>query len=112
MKLRAPVPQLSATSKQGTRTSIKRKTPEVEEVDPVVSTKDAKPFGKRLIKTVAKKISAKKPKVIEATPDTLIEETVSLIEELDNATTLFALMKDVDQKRQTQAELIEAQHVL
>uniref|UniRef100_A0A2N9GFN9 Aminotransferase-like plant mobile domain-containing protein n=1 Tax=Fagus sylvatica TaxID=28930 RepID=A0A2N9GFN9_FAGSY len=112
LKLRAPVPQLLATSKQGTRTSIKRKTPEVEKVDPVVSTKDAKPSGKRLIKTVAKKISAKKPKVIEATPDTSIEETVSLIEELDNATTLFALMKDVDQKRKTQAELIEAQHVL
>ena len=35
-----------------------------------------------------------------------------MVKELDDATTLFALMKDVDQKRQTQPKLIEAQQVL
>ena len=108
LKLRAPIPQLLAAFEQGTRTSIKRKTPEVEKVDPAISTKDVKSFAKKFVKTVAKKTTAKKQKTIEVKPDASIEEAVSLVEDLDDTTTLSTLMREVDQKRQTQAELIEA----
>jgi hypothetical protein len=63
VQLQAPLLRLPAPSEQGTRTSTKRKSPEVEEVDPTVSPKGAKPSGKKLIKTVAKKSTAKKPRL-------------------------------------------------
>jgi hypothetical protein len=87
LKIRAPAPQLPAASEQGTHTSTKRKTPEVKEVDPTVSTKDAKPSGNGLVKTVAKKTTATKPKIIKAALNALIEEAVSLVEDLDDAST-------------------------
>ena len=112
LKIRAPAPQLPAASEQGTCTSTKRKTPEVKEVDPAVSTKDAKPSGNGLVKSVAKKTTAKKPKIIKAALDALIEEAVSLVEDLDDASTLSNLMKEIDQKKQIQVEFIEVQQVL
>lgn len=112
LKLRVLAPQLPIVLEQGTRTSTKRKTPEVEEVDSAVSTKDIKSSGKRLVKTVAKKTTSKKPNIVEVAPKASIEEAVSLVEDLDDTTTLSVLMREVDQKRQTQAELIETQQVL
>ena len=51
LKLQAPILRLPASSKQGTRTLTKHKIPEIEEVNPTVSTKGAKPSGKKLVKT-------------------------------------------------------------
>ena len=65
----APLLMLPALSEQGIRTSTKRKSLEVEEVNPAVSPKGAKPSGKKLIKTVAKKSTAKKAKVVEVILD-------------------------------------------
>uniref|UniRef100_A0A2N9HXF3 Aminotransferase-like plant mobile domain-containing protein n=1 Tax=Fagus sylvatica TaxID=28930 RepID=A0A2N9HXF3_FAGSY len=108
-----PLQQISSSGKKisrgGIHTSTKRKTPEVEEVDFIVSTKDAKPSGKKLVKTVSKRTVAKKPKIIKAGHDASIEEAVPLVDDLDDATTLSILMKEVDQKRQIKAELVEAQ---
>jgi hypothetical protein len=53
-----PLFMLPAPLKQGVRTSTKHKSPEVEEeVDPTASPKGAKPSGRKLIKTTAKKPS-------------------------------------------------------
>ena len=53
-----PLFMLPAPLKQGVRTSTKRKSPEVEEeVNPTASPKGAKPSGRKLIKTAAKKPS-------------------------------------------------------
>ena len=93
VRLYAPTPQLPTSLEHGACTSTKRKTPEVEEIDPAVSTTGVKPSGKKLIKTVPKKTTAKKPRVIEETPDALIKEVEPLVEELDDATNLFALIK-------------------
>uniref|UniRef100_A0A2N9G039 Uncharacterized protein n=1 Tax=Fagus sylvatica TaxID=28930 RepID=A0A2N9G039_FAGSY len=78
VRLHTPTPQLPASSKQGTRTSTKRKTPEVEEIDLAFFTKDAKPSGRKLIKIVAKRATAKKLRVIEVTPNASIKEAKPL----------------------------------
>ena len=89
---------LPTSSEQGVRTSIKRKSPEVEEeVEPTASPKGAKTSGRKLIKTVAKKPSAKKVKVIEVIPDPPILDVEPLDEDLDDATTLSELTRKVDE---------------
>uniref|UniRef100_A0A2N9EM61 Aminotransferase-like plant mobile domain-containing protein n=1 Tax=Fagus sylvatica TaxID=28930 RepID=A0A2N9EM61_FAGSY len=105
----APLLILLAPSEQGTRTSTKRKSPEVEEVDLAVSPKGAKLFGKRLIKAVAKMSTAKKAKVVEVVPDFSIIEVEPLDEELDDTTTLSNLMRKVDEQKQVLSGIIEAQ---
>ena len=105
----APLLMLLAPSEQGTRTSTKRKSPEVEEVNPVASPKGSKPSGKKLIKTVAKKSTAKKAKVVEVVPNSSIIEVEFLDEDLDDATTLSNLMRQVDEKKQVLSGIIEAQ---
>jgi hypothetical protein len=84
------------------------KTLEVEEVDPAASTKGAKPSGKKLIKTVAKKCTAKKLRVVEVTSDTSIIEIEPLDKELDDATTLSAFIRDVNEQKQILGGIIKA----
>jgi hypothetical protein len=47
---------------------------------------------------VAKKSTAKKPRVVEVTPDTSIIEIEPLEEELDYATTLSTLIRNVNEQ--------------
>ena len=84
------------------------KTLEVEEVDPAASTKGAKPSSKKLIKTMAKKCTAKKLRAVEVTPDISIIEIELLDKELDDATTLSALIKDVNEQKQILGGIIKA----
>ena len=112
LRLLTPTPQMPAASELGTRTSTKRKTPKVEEIDPAISTKNVKPSSKKLIKTVTKKTTAKKLRVIKAIPDTLIKEVKPMVEELDDASTLSTLMKNVSQQRQVLGGIIKAQQAL
>jgi hypothetical protein len=108
-----PLLMLPASSEQGVRTSIKRKSPEVEEeVEPTASPKGAKTSGRKLIKTAAKKTTAKKVKVIEVVPDPPILEVEPLDEDLDDATTLSNLTRKVDEQKQVLSGLIEAQEAL
>ncbi len=100
LKLQAPLLKLPTPSEQGTRTSTKRKILEVEEVDHTVFTKDAKPSGKKLIKTVAKKSTAKKARVVEVVLDFSIIEVESLDEERNDTTTLSNLMMSIDEQKQ------------
>jgi hypothetical protein len=104
-----PLLTLPAPSEQGVRTSIKRKSLEVEEeVDLTASPKGAKPFGRKFIKTAAKKPTAKKAKVAEVNPDPSILEVEPLDEDLDNTTTLSNLMRKVDEQKQVLSGIIEA----
>jgi hypothetical protein len=112
LQLQAPILKLPAPSEQGTHTSTKRKIYEVEEVDPTVSPNGAKPSGKKLFKTVAKKSSAKKAKVVEVAPDSSIIEVESLEEELDDTTTLSNLVRKIDEQKQIMSGVIEAQEAL
>ena len=112
LKLHAPILNLPASSEQGTRSLTKRKTPEVEEVDPTASTIGAKPFGKKLIKTLAKKSTAKKPRDVEITPDTSIIKIEFLENELNDATILSTLIKSVNEQKQILGGIIEAQEAL
>ena len=109
VRLHALTPQLPTSLGHGARTSTKRKTPKVEEIDPAIFTTGVKPFGKKLIKRVAKKTTTKKLRVIEVTSDALIKEVEPLVEELDDATTLFALIKRGGQQKQVLGGIIEAQ---
>ena len=88
------------------------KTLEVEEVDPAASTKGAKPSSKKLIKTMAKKCTAKKLRAVEVTPDISIIEIELLDKELDDATTLSALIRDVNEQKQILGGIIKAQKAL
>uniref|UniRef100_A0A2N9H3S9 Aminotransferase-like plant mobile domain-containing protein n=1 Tax=Fagus sylvatica TaxID=28930 RepID=A0A2N9H3S9_FAGSY len=108
----APLLMLPALSEQGIRTSTKRKSPEVEEVNPAISPKGAKPSGKKLIKTVAKKSTAKKAKVVEVIPDSSTIEMEPLDEDLGDTTTLSNLMRKVDEQKQVLSDIIEAQKAL
>jgi hypothetical protein len=108
----APLLMLSALSEQGIRTSTKRKSPEVEEVNPAIFPKGAKPSGKKLIKTVAKKSTAKKAKVVEVIPDSSTIEMEPLDEDLGDTTTLSNLMRKVDEQKQVLSDIIEAQKAL
>ena len=103
---------LPAPSEQRIRTSTKRKSPEIEEVDLTISPKGAKPSGRKHIKTAAKKPTAKKAKVVEVTPDSSIMEVKPLDEDLDDATTLSNLMRKVDEQKQVLSGIIEAQEAL
>ena len=95
-----PLLMLPTSSEQGVRTSIKRKSPEVEEeVEPTASPKGAKTSGKKLIKTAAKKPTAKKVKVVKVVPDPPILEVEHLDEDLDDATTLSNLTRKVDEQK-------------
>ena len=108
-----PLLMLPAPSEQGIRTSTKRKSPEVEEeVNPTVSPIGAKPSGRKLIKTAAKKSSAKKAKVVEVVPDSLITEVEPLDEDLDDTTTLSNMMRKADEQKQVLSGIIEAQEAL
>uniref|UniRef100_A0A2N9FVM5 Aminotransferase-like plant mobile domain-containing protein n=1 Tax=Fagus sylvatica TaxID=28930 RepID=A0A2N9FVM5_FAGSY len=93
LQLQAHLLRLPAPLEQGTFTSTKCKIPEVEEVDLAVSPKGAKPSGKKLVKIVAKKSTAKKAKVVEVVLDSSIIEVESLEEELDDTATLSNLAK-------------------
>jgi hypothetical protein len=110
-QLQALILRLPAPSEQGTCTSTKRKIPEVEEVDPVVSPKGAKPFVKKLVKTVAKKSTAKIAKVVEVVPESSIIEVESLEEELDDTATLSNLVRKIDEQKQILSGVIEALEV-
>ena len=112
LQLQAPLLKLPTPSEQGTRTSTKRKTLEVEKVDPAVSPKGAKPFSKKLVKIVAKKSAAKKAKVVEVVPDSSIIEVEPLEEELDNIATLFNLVRKIDEQKKILSGVIEAQEAL
>ena len=112
LQLQAPLLKLPTPSEQGTRTSTKRKTLEVEKVDPAVSPKGAKPFSKKLVKIVAKKSAAKKAKVVEVVPDSSIIEVEPLEEELDNIATLFNLVSKIDEQKKILSGVIEAQEAL
>ena len=102
-------PHASSSSDQGVRTLAKRKSSEVEEeAEPITSPKGAKTSGRKLIKTVAKKPSAKKVKVIEVIPDPPILDVEPLDEDLDDATTLSELTRKVDEQKQVLSGLIEA----
>ena len=97
---------------QGTHSSTKRKTPEVEEVDPAAITIGAKPSGKKFIKTLAKKSTAKKPRDVEITPDTSIIKIEFLENELNDATILSTLIKSVNEQKQILCGIIKAQEAL
>ena len=112
LKLQAPILRLPAPSEQGTRISTKRKTPEVEKVDPTIPSKGAKSSGKKLVKTVAKKSTAKKAKVVEIVYDSSIIEVEPLEEELDDAATLSNLIRSIDEQKQVLSGVIEAQEAL
>jgi hypothetical protein len=104
---------LPAPSEQGVRTSAKRKSPKVEEeVDPIASPKGVKTSGRKLVKTTAKKPTAKKVKVVEVVSDPSILEVEPLDEDLDDATTLSNLMRKVNEQKQVLNGLIEAQEAL
>uniref|UniRef100_A0A2N9HWC3 Aminotransferase-like plant mobile domain-containing protein n=1 Tax=Fagus sylvatica TaxID=28930 RepID=A0A2N9HWC3_FAGSY len=91
--LRNQLMKLLAPSEQRTRTSTKRKTPpKVKEVNTAISPKGAKPSGKRLIKTIAKKSTNKKAKVVEVVLDSSIIEVEPLEDELDDFATLSNLL--------------------
>jgi hypothetical protein len=108
-----PLLMLPAPSEQGIRTATKQKSPEVEkEVNPTVSPKCAKPSGRKLINTAAKKSSAKKAKVVEVVLDSLIIEVEPLDEDLDDTTTLSNLMRKADEQKQVLNGIIEAQEAL
>ena len=109
LQFQAPLLRLLAPSEQGTHTSTKRKTPEVEKVDLAVSPKGAKPSDKRLIKTVAKKSTAKKAKIVEVVFDSSIIEAESLEDELDDAATLSNLVRKIDEHKQILSGVIEAE---
>ena len=112
LQLQAPLLRFLAPSEQGIRTSTKRKTPEVEEVDPTISPKGAKPSGKGLIKTTTKKSIAKKAKVVEVVFDSSIIEVEPLDEELDDTATLSNLVKKIDEQKQILSGVTEAQEAL
>ena len=96
-----PFLMLPASSEQEVRTSTKRKSPEVEEeVKPTPSPKGAKTSSRKLIKTAAKKPTAKKVKVVEVVPDPPILEVEPLDEDLDDTTTLSNLTRKVDEQKQ------------
>ena len=112
LQLQAPLLRFLAPSEQGIRISTKRKTPEVEEVDPTISPKGAKPSGKGLIKTTTKKSTAKKAKVVEVVFDSSIIEVEPLDEELDDTATLSNLVKKIDEQKQILSGVTEAQEAL
>ena len=58
---------------------------------------------------MAKKSTTKKPKVVEVTLETPIIEFEPLDEELDNATTLSVLIREVNEQKQVLGGIIEAQ---
>ena len=99
LQLQAPILRLLTPSEQGTRTSTKCKILKVEEVNPVVSPKGAKPFGKKPVKTVAKKSTTKKAKIVEVVLDSSIIEAESLEEELDDTATLSNLVRKIDEQK-------------
>jgi hypothetical protein len=104
---------LPAPSEQRVRTSTKRKSSEVEkEIESTVSPKGAKTSRKKLIKTAAKKPSAKRVKAIEVIPDPPILEVEPLDKDLEDATTLSELTRKVDDQKQVLSGLIEAQEAL
>ena len=103
----APLLMLLAPSEQGVRTSTKRKSLEVEEeVDLTASLKGAKPFGRKFIKTAAKKA------IVEVNPDPSILKVEPLDEDLNNTNTLSNLMRKVDKQKQVLSGIIEAQEAL
>jgi chemotaxis protein histidine kinase CheA len=106
----APLLSLSAALEQGTRSSTKRKSPEVEEDDPAISSIGAKPSGKMLIKIAAKK--SKKAKVVQVIPDSSIIAVESLDDDLDDAATLSSLTRKVEEQKQLLSGIIEAQEAL
>ena len=108
LQLQAPLLRLPTPSEQGTYTSTKRKTLEVEEVDSAVSPKGAKHSGKRLVKTVTKKSTAKKAKVVEVVPDPSIIKVEPLEDELNDAATLSNLVREIDEQKQILSGVIEA----
>ena len=57
---------------------------------------------------MAKKSTAKKAKVVEVVPDSLIIEVESLEEELDDTTTLSNLVRKIDEQKQILSGVIEA----
>ena len=61
---------------------------------------------------MAKKSTTKKPKVVEVTLDTPIIEFEPLDEELDDATTLSVLIREVNEQKQVLGGIIEAQEAL
>ena len=104
-----PLLMLPASLEQGVWTSTKRKSSEVEEeVNPTASPKGAKPSGKKLIKTTAKKPTAKKANTAEVVPDPSILEVEPLDEDLDDVTTLSNLTRKVDEQKQVLSGIIEA----
>ncbi len=104
---------LPAPSEQRVRTSTKHKSSEVEkEIESTVSPKGAKTSRKKLIKTAAKKPSAKRVKAIEVIPDPPILEVEPLDKDLEDATTLSELTRKVDDQKQVLSGLIEAQEAL
>uniref|UniRef100_A0A2N9G3D1 Uncharacterized protein n=1 Tax=Fagus sylvatica TaxID=28930 RepID=A0A2N9G3D1_FAGSY len=64
----------------------------VKEVDPAISTQDAKPFGKNLI---VKNVS-KKQRTIEVASNASIEEVVTLVDDLDDTATLSIAQKHAE----------------
>uniref|UniRef100_A0A2N9I9T0 Uncharacterized protein n=1 Tax=Fagus sylvatica TaxID=28930 RepID=A0A2N9I9T0_FAGSY len=99
LQLQAPLLRLPAPLEQMTRTSTKRKIFEVEEVDPAVSPKGAKPSNKKIVKIVAKKSTTKKAKVVEVVPDSSIIRVEPLKEELDDTATLSNLALEAKDRR-------------
>uniref|UniRef100_A0A2N9GZI7 Aminotransferase-like plant mobile domain-containing protein n=1 Tax=Fagus sylvatica TaxID=28930 RepID=A0A2N9GZI7_FAGSY len=97
LKLQAPILRLPASSEQGTRTSTKRKIPEVEEVNLDISTKGAKSSSKKRI--------AKKARVVEVILDSSIIEVEPLDEELDDTTAMSNLMRKLKEAKQLAAAL-------
>ena len=61
---------------------------------------------------LAKKSTAKKARIVEVVPDSLIIEVEPLDEELDDATTLSNLMRSIDEQKQVLGGVIEAHEVL
>jgi hypothetical protein len=108
LQLQAPLLRLPAPLEQMTRTSTKRKIFEVEEVDPAISPKGAKPSNKKIVKIVAKKSTTKKAKVVEVVPDSSIIRVEPLKEELDDTATLSNLVRKIDEQKQILSGVIEA----
>jgi colicin import membrane protein len=61
---------------------------------------------------LAKKSTAKKARIVEVVPDSLIIEVEPLDEELDDATTLSNLIRSIDEQKQVLGGVIEAHEVL
>ena len=66
----------------------------------------------RLVKTVAKKSTAKKDKAVEVVPDSSIIEVEPLEDELDDIATLSNLVRKTDEQKQILSGVIEAQEAL